>query len=79
MERKIPSEAKKKGESSRGSDPFALPPPSGKGKGEITSPPPDPDNPKRWALYENRKVCPERGINLTVLASTFVPDRKSVV
>ena len=46
---------KKKGESSRGSDPFALPPPSGKGKGEITSPPPDPDNPKRWALFGNRK------------------------
>ena len=64
---------KKKGESSRGSDPFALPPPSGKGKGEITSPPPDPENPKRWSLYGNRKVWPERGINLTVLASTFVP------
>ena len=59
-----------KGQSSRGS---ALPPPSGKGKGEITSPPPDPDNPQKWALYGNRKVWPERGIKLSVLGSTFVP------
>jgi len=62
-----------KGQSSRGSVPFALRPPSGKGKGEIVTPPPDPDNPKRWALFGNRKVRPERGINLKVLGSTFIP------
>ncbi|KAK1575087.1 hypothetical protein Q3G72_002470 [Acer saccharum] len=45
-----------------------------KGKGEIVSPPPDPDNPKRWALFGNRKVWPERGINLKVFGSTFIPD-----
>ena len=39
-----------KGESSKDSDPFVLPPPSGKGKGDIVSPPPDPDNLKKMGL-----------------------------
>ena len=62
-----------KGECSRASNPSALPLPSGKGKGEVVSPSLDPDNLKRWALFGNRKVWLERGINLRVFGSTFIP------
>ncbi|KAK0574432.1 hypothetical protein LWI29_023633 [Acer saccharum] len=62
-----------RGESLGTSDPSVLPPPSGKGKGDIVSPPPDPDNPKKWALFGNRRVWPERGIDMTVSGSTFLP------
>ena len=55
------------------SNPSVLPPPSGKGKGDTISPPPDPDNPKKWALFGNRRVWPERGIDLTIFGATFIP------
>ena len=62
-----------KRESSRASDPFALRSPSEKGNGEIVSLPSDPNNPKRWALFGNMKVWPEKGINLRVFGSIFIP------
>ena len=61
-------------ESLRTSDSSVLSPPSGKGKGDIVWPPLDPNDPKRWALYGNKKVWPERGINMRVFGSTFIQE-----
>ncbi|KAK3204607.1 hypothetical protein Dsin_018653 [Dipteronia sinensis] len=60
-------------------EPLVMQAPSGKGKGDTISQPPDSHDPERWALFRNRRIWPERGINLTVFANTFVPETVDIM
>ncbi|KAK3229781.1 hypothetical protein Dsin_001662 [Dipteronia sinensis] len=60
-------------------EPLVMQAPSGKGKGDTISQLPDSHDPERWALFGNRRIWPERGINLTVFANTFVPETVDIM
>ena len=46
--------------------------PKGKGKGSTSTKAPTPYFPERWAIFGNRKIWPERGINLDIFGATWI-------
>ncbi|KAK3222043.1 hypothetical protein Dsin_009068 [Dipteronia sinensis] len=60
-------------------EPLVMQAPTGKGKGDTISQPPDSHDPERWALFGNKRIWPERGINLTVFGNTFVPETVDIM
>lgn len=48
--------------------------PKGKGKGSTSTEPPTPYFPERWANFGNRKIWPERGINLDIFGTNWISE-----
>ncbi|KAK2644616.1 hypothetical protein Ddye_019811 [Dipteronia dyeriana] len=60
-------------QSKKRKQPLAMPPVKGKGKGDTITHIPNPEDPKRWALFGSRRILSERGINLPMFDNTFIP------
>ena len=48
--------------------------PKGKGKGSTSTEPPTSYFPARWANFGNRKIWPERGINLDIFGTNWISE-----